>query len=1116
VHLERRNLKFGQTESWTVYSEFQKVGGVWWPGKIVRTWQHSHCSYSYTVKVSILDQPALDGALEKRRDLCRKAVIWPEGKENLLAAKQEILEVKAGFFSHWMLLRHFARRQRWEKAKPHLSALQALLKDRWGWQRIRAKVALLSRRHEEWKQLHLEIGAQLGKAPRAGDLRCAETMIQQESGLLHSSERMVFLNRVKPVFDRRNARRAWDWEVYHCLRGGRQREKALAKLEAMGQANPGDLSLKRQYASEVAANGDVDGALTLLRTLAERKETAPGERLEFRLDMLQILWAAKRYGEYVRRFEEWDREDPFSLDRQQLGFYLEGLGNVGRGKDRKALITRWFMAYSRRKNLSSEERVRLEAVERRLPQSAELERSIHKVNTKGLDSVPWETLRQNWFRKSPRGQAVLASLYKRMTAGVETLPIENLTRLVWHFHMYRDEDQETRSERERWEDLFKSLHRRWSVLPSGDERDEVGRLLLQKGPESLHLSVLRHRAKVEKNPGRRLLAAGTLFNRLLKESWSAEVEAELAGLLPKLVNVGDDPPFKGVGERAILAVYHYAFWLTLSHSRSAVMGNETLRCASRRDVLRACTTALRKARVRAVSVLTDLDTKLMSSRLRRWIRLETLTLRVRAGMPSAAARDLGLRLLAHAVKEPPADGDRPAREIFMGRVIALLTQLSTRKKGGEEACSLLMNRLDDYLRLGMSHHDWRLALYALMVVADRGDEVEESLRRWMEAEGQVAGLRWARDLAYVLAERDRLEEAVSVFEMIRERDELDFPDLRALSDLQLALGRKDEYSVSIRESWERVSTYALGEILESELGRVENEERSVEMDPEVPVVLSTMIDKAEDIGYAMTLLEEFFRATKDYRLLACLPRVVRGHSCQSIYEVLASLESITRLILDEAVLDKLLSELSAQKRQTSQSVDQRALHLLGFMACLRGARQEQGGEPWAAKAQAALVRAFEVGEWMEGERARMARFLADRNKLSPPSLAQERLRLLNRLLQEAAPASRERFDVAVCLARVAWKEGRKEEAILILEGALREFRNKQERGRLPKGLNSVLGPVGDFHQFAEDREETGSLLVIPLRFQVGEDAVSTHLVEIHAAPCRQGLLLGQSTRVEPV
>src|SRR5205085_1989593 len=117
-----------------------------------------------------------------------------------------------------------------------------------------------------------------------------------------------------------------------------------------------------------------------------------------------------------------------------------------------------------------------------------------------------------------------------LSAEVDKLPAEQLQRFVGWV-------QAGDVERAAWKKIDDAVRARWSNEPKGEVKHVLGQALLtvlgHQGPANEVLAFLR--LQWQKGPeNHRTAYANHLFNHLLAQPWSAEIEGEVFRMLDKL------------------------------------------------------------------------------------------------------------------------------------------------------------------------------------------------------------------------------------------------------------------------------------------------------------------------------------------------------------------------------------------------------------------------------------------------------------------------------------------------------------------------------------------------------------------------------------------------------
>ena len=206
----------------------------------------------------------------------------------------------------------------------------------------------------------------------------------------------------------------------------------------------------------------------------------------------------------------------------------------------------------------------------------------------------------------------------------------------------------------------------------------------------------------------------------------------------------------------------------------------------------------------------------------------------------------------------------------------------------------------------------------------------------------------------------------------------------------------------------------------------------------IPLAFSALLEKANDVQNHLDLLQSFYAATHDFRLLAALANAMVGQTAGKVYPLLQGLGGALAEVRDEATADSLVDEIARLRGRAKTDVDRRALDLLEMQVERRAAELQNQPGPHRDRALAALVRSWK-GQWSPGEPRLMADLLAALGKITPPTLAAEQLRQSKALHQMAAPGSIDRLQIAQDLAATYAAYGRLEDAVDLLSAALDEY-----------------------------------------------------------------------------
>jgi Tfp pilus assembly protein PilF len=380
----------------------------------------------------------------------------------------------------------------------------------------------------------------------------------------------------------------------------------------------------------------------------------------------------------------------------------------------------------------------------------------------------------------------------------------------------------------------------------------------------------------------------------------------------------------------------------------------------------------------------------------------------------------------------------------------------------------LAKRFADGLAADHPLLDWRALEWARLVVLDRGEELEQRLAEWYAKGDDFTKLRYGRDLAHLRAERNKLDEAAALFEVITKIDPLPHDDCMTLANWYTALGRKEDAARAKLSAWVALDENQLGNLLNQARWKMQahGEGNTTVVDDDVPDQLIALMRKAQWPANWAWQLQNLYAATKDFRLLQCLPEAVLGHTVQGIYPFLQTVASFDKLVDEEATVDRILAHLAVVAPRAKTATDQRALALLQFIAQYKAAAQKNGGGPHAEAALVALKGAF-ARDWADGEARLYAALLQSFGAFNDLTMRTEQLRQVRELSARAPAGSADRLAIVDSLAFLLWNATDRDGSLQVL-GAELNAQRAANGGRLPDRANDPLSHYVSYLQLAGD------------------------------------------------
>jgi predicted Zn-dependent protease len=677
------------------------------------------------------------------------------------------------------------------------------------------------------------------------------------------------------------------------------------------------------------------------------------------------------------------------------------------------------------------------------------------------------------FRDSDQCRKLRREFLAVLTAEIATLKPAEISRFMG-WVMANDPAVENVT----WQPIATRLQERWSSETDPELKHQLAQPLLQILSSRFideYLAFLRR--QLVKGPEKyRSTYANQLFSALLSRPWSADIENEALALVEKLP-ASAEPAQRLVTKvqtiyrltdrmvqaryEALMAKVEHQERLTRIELRDKQQENMRLAREGFAD-------RLRRARQEA------------SPDLRPWINIERLYLEALLGRDLDNVAGECWEFLGP--NPPPAvaaaDGDdapdsadpntalqQRLDQVLRARHLITAANLAARRTVKPE----LIDRLLAYVDAAIAQAPpedvaWKYFKYQMLVALDRPQDLEENLRGWIRADDPLN--YWRVSLAYVLAEQGKLAEAVTLLEAVQADGELGPGEFRTLADWYLVLNQREKHEAAQLAIFATAQEWQLQNWLWQQLRpwQVHGGQTPSELDKNVLRVFATLFTKSGSPQNYASQLREYYRATRDFRLLAGLAEAVIGQTAERVYPFLQSLDQVYSEVREEATVDSMVDEIEKVRARARSAIDLRALDLLEVIVERRASALQNQPGPHSAAALAALRRAFDR-EWQSGEQRLMADFLANLGTVREDDFAQEQRRELRVLHEAAAAGSLDRLHIGHAYARCLWGYGRQDEAIDMLEAALSEFRAAHD-GLLPTDAN---GPLDTYLSYLESR-----------------------------------------------
>ncbi len=362
---------------------------------------------------------------------------------------------------------------------------------------------------------------------------------------------------------------------------------------------------------------------------------------------------------------------------------------------------------------------------------------------------------------------------------------------------------------------------------------------------------------------------------------------------------------------------------------------------------------------------------------------------------------------------------------------------------------------------------WKVLQYQLLVALDRPKDLAKQLQTWIAAGDADNG--WRLILGYLEAESGQIPEAIRLFEAVREADELRGGDYRTLADWYMAVNRRDAYDRARVETYKVIEEWRLNNWLWSKLqpwqryyGNPQQQPPPRELDVEVLYAFTALFEKASQPQNYMSQLNQFYAATRDFRLLAGLADSIIGHTAEQVYPFVQSMSGALGEVRDEATSDEIVERIAAVRPRAKTEVDRRALDLLELLVERRAAELHNQPGPHVQRALAAMRRAWKRA-WSPGEPRLIADLLASLGNIAQKPLADEQIAELESLHRDAERGTENCLHIGLCLAQTYWAYAKQDRAVDLLTAALDEYQAACG-GKLPASANDALTTLIGYHE----------------------------------------------------
>ncbi|MDP6445425.1 MAG: VIT domain-containing protein, partial [Pirellulaceae bacterium] len=657
VLLKEERLAKGKVASTTVFSEYSRAAGVWWPGKIELFNAKSQLTSTTTQTAKVLAPEAFANRYREESPKKDEAFILTTPLPTTRAARVAAANDEASAEHLIVLLLLASKVQKWDLALERLVELEELVqKPGMAW--VRAGVLIDARKNDDLRLLVQQLADGVVKAKPANELFLANHAVGQASSVVDANERLELLDRLRPIYTRQpavaNAEQAWDRLRVQLLRQLGRADEALELQRSLAAKALWDMNAQVTYANDLANAGEFDAAYEWLRgRLDTEVELGAYEEEQLRNGYVQLLERQGRDQAAVKFFEEWIARKP--TNEQVYQKYLAALLRAKDGKRANEVALKWLVEGRNERKQETHEVVRQRAV----ISYALGQRYRHYMNW--LDPIwvkPLEEsasyflthehhfefarriLGHHYFNNTDEADRVRAAAAKILSADAANMDEGRLNTIVsWVV------GQPIHSKAE-WNDIAGRLKKRWDAEKDNAKRYSLGETIrtiyAAHHRDSAQLPFMRERiARDAKSKEKQFVDTLRiqLFNELLSRPWSAELEAEAGGLIEQLHSASRD------GQRLAQRIHTLHRYVDGFLRNRITAATKVFQDTQRPEKLtrndwskkqREFQTAAREGVAERLATLAE---KLQDEELRHWTEMERLYLdiKLRRNLPQAAA-----------------------------------------------------------------------------------------------------------------------------------------------------------------------------------------------------------------------------------------------------------------------------------------------------------------------------------------------------------------------------------------------------------------------------------------------------------------------------------------------
>ncbi|MCA9057840.1 MAG: hypothetical protein KDA85_05050 [Planctomycetaceae bacterium] len=520
---------------------------------------------------------------------------------------------------------------------------------------------------------------------------------------------------------------------------------------------------------------------------------------------------------------------------------------------------------------------------------------------------------------------------------------------------------------EEWTTLADAILKWWELTPNSQQKQELANVLIELHASALpdrSLPFLRRRV-AEGSAEFEISNREALYQALMQQQWTDELEDELFALLPTLQPT-QTPDGKG-GMTAIPEGVRSAGLVPQLYQLVDVAINGRVHAAQRAiqdqgDVDDATSTERRES----AADIQKAAREAVAERLRHfeqthreslptfaeWIRADRIYLDILLERNRNESIQWAWEVVGDAPPKfvPPAEADPESnqdelpsssldqeavnrvvveqlRSALKQRAWITLLNLAARRNAGER----LTERVLDYIDAGIqsaadatawaneqlqeegdSEDDrvdftlgWKQTKHDALILFDRPDELIVVLRQWIAQDKW--NIPWRRHLATLLAERGELKDAIALLESVERDDQLSSQDYAMLANWYQVVDQRENYERGRIAAFSAFPEHQLNQLLNQKYQQLNSGQGPTELDEEVLLIVRALFEKTSRPSSYYSTIRNLYTATRDFRMLEMIAESLLGQSQERTYSALNGLQnSLVVEVRNEATADEIL------------------------------------------------------------------------------------------------------------------------------------------------------------------------------------------------------------------